>query len=456
MSLAVAIIGAIIAIFGIIIFHELGHFIVARACGITVLRFSIGFGKILWKRKSKSGTEYILALFPLGGYVKMLGEGKEATPSKDAHRAYNQKPLLVRIMVVLAGPITNLLLALIAFWGVYLMGVTNMRPVIGKVALHSIAAQANVKPGDELIQIDQIRTKNWQQVLIAIIKRMGDHTKMEFKVKQVHSDQIKTCELDLSTWVLNHRNPDVFKSLGIMIYRPKVYPVIATIIKDSPAEKAKLQAGDRITAINGEPIKDWFQVVNFVQKKPNKTIQLTVLCDHKKIQVVPLKMGATKKNDKTIVGYFGILLQTPQWPSKFIYHEKYTILSAWIPAVEQIWHLVTFNLIVMLKMIVGKVSIYTLGGPITIFQAAGKATQSGLQAYLGFIGCISLTIGFINLLPIPGLDGGNFLFQVIEGLFRRPISERVQMLGLTIGMIFLIFLMVQATVNDLMRLFFKL
>ncbi|ACI23173.1 membrane endopeptidase, M50 family [Coxiella burnetii Dugway 5J108-111] len=192
MSLAVAIIGAIIAIFGIIILHELGHFIVARACGIKVLRFSIGFGKALWRWKGKSGTEYVLAMLPLGGYVKMLGEGEEATAPKDAHRAYNQKPLLVRMMVVFAGPFTNLLLAIIAFWGVYLMGVTHTRPVIGEVIPHSIAAQAGVKAGDELIQIDQTRTKNWQQALMAIIKRMGDRSKMELKVKPLHSDRLET------------------------------------------------------------------------------------------------------------------------------------------------------------------------------------------------------------------------------------------------------------------------
>ena len=458
MSLAITIIGAITAIFGIIILHEFGHFIVARACGITVLRFSIGFGKTLWKWKGKSGTEYVFAFLPLGGYIKMLGEGKEITLPEDARRAYNQKSLLVRMMVVLAGPITNLLLAIIAFWGVYLMNITNTRPVIGEVALHSIAAQANVKSGDELIQIDQTHTKNWQQVLMAIIKRIGDRTKMEFKVRrmQMHTNQIKTCELNLSTWVLNRRNPDIFNSLGITLYQPKISPVIAAIIKDSPAEKVKLQTGDRITAINGKSIKDWFQVVNFIQKKPNEAIQLTVLHDYKKAQVVSLKIGKTKVNDKTIVGYLGILSQIPRWPSQFIYHEKYTILSAWVAAIEQIWHLFKFNLIIILKIIVGKVSVYTLGGPITILQAAGKAAQAGLQVYLGFIGFISFTIGFINFLPIPGLDGGNFLFQVIEGFFRRPLPECIQMIGLTIGMILLIFLMIQATVNDLIRLFFKL
>lgn len=357
------------------------------------------------------------------------------------------------MMVVFAGPFTNLLLAIIAFWGVYLMGVTHTRPVIGEVIPHSIAAQAGVKAGDELIQIDQTRTKNWQQALMAIIKRMGDRSKMELKVKPLHSDRLETHEMDLSTWVLDRRSPDVFKSLGLTPYQPKVPPVVASIAKDSPAEKAKLQSGDRIAAINGQPIKDWLQIVNLVQKKPNEEIQLTILRDHE-ARRIPLKVDAMKEDGKA-VGYLGILSRPPQWPPHFTYQEKYTVWSAWLPAVEQSWRLFTFNLIVMAKMVIGKVSIHTLGGPITVFQAAGKATQAGLQVYLGFIGFISLTIGFINLLPIPGLDGGHLLFQVIEGLFRRPVPERIQLIGLTIGMIFLIFLMVQATINDLVRLFFS-
>ncbi|MBW5802987.1 RIP metalloprotease RseP [Coxiella endosymbiont of Ornithodoros amblus] len=453
MSLAVAIIGPIIAIFGIIILHELGHFVVARACSIKILRFSIGFGKALWRWKSKSGSEYVLAMLPLGGYVKMLGEGEEATTSKDARRAYNQKPLLVRMMVVFAGPFTNLLLAIIAFWGVYLMGVTHTRPVIGRVIPHSIAAQAGVKVGDELIQIDKIPVKNWQQALMATIKRMGDHSKMELKVKPLYSDRLEAHEMDLSTWMLDRRSPDVFKSLGLTPYQPKVPPVVVSIAKDSPAEKAKLQLGDRIVAINGQPIKDWLQIVNIVHNKPNKEIQLTIMRDHE-VRRIPLKVARMKEDGKAL-GYLGILSRLPQWLPHFTYQEKYTVLSAWLPAVEQSWRLFTFNLIVMAKMVIGKVSIHTLRGPITVFQAAGKATQAGLKAYLEFIGFINLTIGFINLLPIPGLDGGHLLFQVIEGLFRRPVPERIQLIALTIGMIFLIFLMLQATINDLVCLFFS-
>ncbi|AKQ33573.1 RIP metalloprotease RseP [Candidatus Coxiella mudrowiae] len=452
MSLAIAILGAIIAIFSIIILHELGHFVVACACGIKVLRFSIGFGKALCKWKGKSGTEYILALLPLGGYVKMLGEGDEITSAKDAHRAFNQKPLFIRMLVVLAGPFTNFLLALISFWGVYLMGVTHTRPIVGEVVPHSIAAQAGIKPGDELVEIDGKAIKNWQQALMAIIALMGDRNEMEMMVKPQNSSQESLRNLELLKWNLDQRSPDVFKSLGLLPYQPRIPPVINSVMKGSPAERAQLQQGDRVKAINGQPVKDWLEVVNIVRQKPNEKIQLTVTRNDK-THLISLTTGK-KYMEETTVGYLGVLSQPPpQWPDNLIYKEEYSFWGAWRSAVEQTWRLLTFNAMVMVKMIIGKVSIHTLGGPITVFQAAGKAIQAGFQVYLGFIGFISLTIGFINLLPIPGLDGGHLLFQIIEGLFRRPVPERIQIISLTLGVVFFIFLMVQATINDIARLF---
>ena len=452
MNLAITILGAIIAIFSVIILHELGHFIVARACGIKVLRFSIGFGRAFWKWKEKSGTEYILAVLPLGGYIKMLGEGEEATSAKDAQHAFNQKPLLVRMLVVLGGPVTNFLLALIAFWGVYLVGVTHTRPIVGEVVPHSIAAQAGIKSGDELVEIDGKSTKNWQQALVAITARMGDQNQMEIMAKPQNSFQISLRNLELSKWNLDQRSPDVFKSLGLLPYQPRIPPVIASVMKRSPAERAQLQPGDYVKAINDQPLEDWLEVINFVRQHPGKKIQLTVMRNDK-THVISLTIGK-KEMGHAIVGYLGVLSQPPHWPANLIYKEEYSFLGAWRPAVEQIWRLLAFNVMIMIKMIIGKVSIHALGGPIMVFQAASKATQAGLQVYLDFLGFISLTIGFINLLPIPGLDGGHLLFQIIEGVFRRPVPQRIQIISLTFGMAFLIFLMLQAIINDLIRLFF--
>lgn len=451
MHLLIAIVGAIVAIFSVIILHELGHFFVARFFRIKILRFSIGFGKALWKRVGKDGTEYIFALLPFGGYVKMLGEGEEITDPADIPRAYNRKPLLVRMAVVVAGPVMNFIVAVIAFWGVYLMGVTHMKPLVGYITPHSIAAQAGMKYGDELIKIDGARVYNWQRAMMQVVAHMGNPADMIITVRPWHEKQEVDRKLVVKNWKVDQRNPDFFESLGISPFEPKIDPVVSEVLPNSPAEKAGLQAGDRILAMNGQKVDDWNALVKDVQRKPGQTIALTILRQHQQ-QKISLQIGSQKSGHKT-VGYLGVMSVTPELASEFMQKEQYSIFQAWIPAVQQVWHLTLFNFVVIGKMITGKISMHTLGGPVTVFQAAGEASVAGWQIYLGFIGFISLTLGFINLLPIPGLDGGHLLFQVIEGIFRRPVPERIQMIGLGAGMVFLIFLMVQATINDIMRLF---
>ncbi len=451
MNILIAIVGSIVAIFGIIILHELGHFVVARLCSIKILRFSIGFGKAIYKWTGKRGTEYILAILPLGGYVKMLGEGDEVTTPEDAHQAFNQKPVLTRMAVVVAGPLVNFLLAIIAFWGVYFIGVSHTKLVIGEVIPHSIAAKAGVESGDQVLSIDGVKMPNWERAVMAVITHLGGRDTMTLTVKPAKSDQATNRVLNLSAWRIDRRNPDFFKSLGFYPYQPKIPAVIARIDENSPAAKAGLAPGDVILAINGQSVNDWENILSLVRTKPGKQIILTIQRQNKRLQQ-PVLVGSVQQGSKQI-GHLGILSQSPVWPASMIEHAQYTALTAWVPAMEQTWMLTRFNFIVVVKMISGKISVHALGGPITVFQAAGKASQAGWQVYLGFIGFISLTIGFINLLPIPGLDGGHVLFQVIEGIFRRPVPERIQMIGLSIGMIFLIFLMVQATINDVIRLF---
>lgn len=452
MSIVIAVFGAIIAVFGVIIVHEWGHFLMARLFGIKILKFSIGFGKAIYKWCSKkTGTEYVIAILPLGGYVKMLGEGEEATSPGEAAQAYNKKPLLVRMIVVAAGPVINVIIAVIAFWGVYWMGVVHVKPIVGNVIENSIAARAGLKTGDEIVTVDGAPAYNWQRVMMALVEHIGTKRNMTITIKPAQSRQIRTRVLVLQDWQVNERNPDFFRSIGVFPYQPKVTPIVAKILPNSPAT-GKLQPNDRIIAINGKAVDDWGPLVQMIRRQPNQTISLTVL-RHQKPQNVTIKVGAQKQNNK-VIGYIGVLSVTPQWPPNLMNTEKYSIFRAWIPALDQTWMLIKFNCLVLAKMVTGKISMHTLGGPVTVFQAAGEATLAGFQVYLGFIGFISLTIGFINLLPIPGLDGGHLLFQIIEGIFRRPVPDRIQVIGLGVGMVFLIFLMVQATINDIMRIFF--
>ena len=246
---------------------------------------------------------------------------------------------------------------------------------------------------------------------------------------------------------MDRRNPEFFKSLGLIPYRPKLPAVIGKLVPGSPAALGGLRVGDRVLTLNSKPIHGWVQMVQMIQKLPDQKISLSVLRNHQR-KTIHLQVGV-----RTQAGFLGVRSTVPSWPPKMLTVSHYSIFSAWLPAIDQVGVLVKFNFMVVVKMITGKISIHTLGGPITVFQAAGKATQAGLQVYLGFLGFISLTIGFLNLLPIPGLDGGHLMFQIIEGIFRKPVPERFQMLGLSLGMVFLIFLMVQATINDLIRLF---
>lgn len=452
MQLSIAIVGAIFAIFLIIILHELGHFVMARCCGVRVLKFSLGFGKVLWSHVSKrSGTEYALSVLPLGGYVKMLGEGEEASLPEEAHFAYNCKPLWQRMLIVLAGPLVNFLLAIFAFYCAYLFGTTHYKPVVGEVVPSSIVGQAGLRAGDEILAVDGEKTQNWQQVLMAVVQNAGERGQMSLLIKPQNSLQTKTVTLNLVNWQLDDRSPEFLESLGLQPYQIKVPPIIAVVQPNSPASLAGLQPGDLVLRINGKKIDDWQMLTSWVQEHPNTTMNLLVQREQLR-KNLQLSVAAKTENDK-LQGYIGVTVQEPVVPESLVSHEHFNLLSAWVPAVEQTWALLKLNFLVTVKLVSGKVSLKSMGGPVTIFRYAGQATQQGLQVYLGFVAFISLAIGYLNLMPIPGLDGGHLLFQLVEAVIRRPVPERIQALGFSLGMVLLVFLMVQATINDLMRLF---
>ncbi len=381
MSLFISILAAILAIVVIILIHELGHFTVAKCLGVKVLKFSIGFGKALWSHKGKDGTEYVLAVLPLGGYVKMLGEGDEPVSEEDIGRAYNRKPLLSRMAIVVAGPLTNFLLAACIFWVIFMMGVTHIKPIIGAVVPNSIAAKAGIQPRSELVKIDGKRTYNWQRVLIALVSRMGDKDQMVVKAKPPSAAFAKTYYLQLTNWSINQRSPELLKSLGMSPYQPKISPVIARVIKNSPAEKGGLKAGDRILRLNGRKINDWLTFVKAIQAYPDKQVNLTIRRNHQQ-RLLKLRTGARSIRGKQF-GFLGVESQPPKWPPGMVQHIKYSVFSAWWPAISQVATLTAFNFLVLAKMLIGKISLLTLGGPITIFHTAGQASQMGLSVYLG-------------------------------------------------------------------------
>ena len=451
MHMIIAVLGAVFAIAIIIILHELGHFLVAKAFGIKILRFSLGFGKPLYKYVGKkSGTEYVLGILPLGGYVKMLDSSTVSDP-EEAKSAYDKQPLLARMAVVAAGPVANFIIALVAYWAVFMIGVVHIKPVVGRVIPQSIASDAGLKRGDELLAIDNERVHNWQQVLMALVVHVGDEENVTLKIKAAKTAVIENRVLDLSDLSLNERDPDLFSSLGVFPFVPPIKPIVGEVISGGPANQSDMTKGDIILSINGQKVDHWMQLVEAIRKIPGQSAVLEVKKDSV-VRTVTLRVGTQKQGSKK-TGYLGIMVKSPEIPADMLKTQQFSVFTAWLPAAAKTWQLFRFNVISVGKLITGKVSVKTLGGPITIFQAAGRASQAGIQVYLGFIAFISLTIGFINLLPIPGLDGGHLLFQVIEGIIRRPLSVRLQTIGFMVGMGCLILLMLQATVNDLLRFF---
>jgi len=451
MSIVIAIFGAVLAIFSVVIIHEFGHFVVARIVGVRVLRFSIGFGRAIWSRTTKRGTEFAIGWLPLGGYVRMLGEGDEATSKELKQFSYSNKSVYQRMAIIIAGPVMNFIFALVLYWLLFLPGVTHIKPVIGQVKPNSVAAKAGLQPMDQVLAIDNMTVKNWRAVMMAMIARIGDKSTMSLTVQHLPTALIKKVKITADQWQVDQRNPDFLTALGIEPYQPKFPMIVGKVTAGSPAERSGLQQGDRILRVNGKKFDDMLQVVKFIRQHPKKQVNFEIRRD-KRLQQITVLVGSERDHHRA-VGFLGFRLVQPTWPPSMLQKEKFSLFTAWLPAIEQTWLLIKFNGIVLGKMILGKLSIKSLGGPISIFQMAGKASQQSYRIYLGFLAFLSVTLGFINLLPIPGLDGGHFLFQIIEVIFRKPVPASIQMLSIRIGLILLILLVLSVTINDLSRLF---
>lgn len=452
MTILTHIIAFIVAVFVLVSFHEFGHFWVARRLGIKVLKYSIGFGKRLWHRTDKSGTEFVIAILPLGGYVKMLDEHEGKVDKKDLPYAFNRQALWKRCLVVLAGPIANLILAVFLFWFVYTLGLLQVKPIISHIESHSIAAKAGVKKEQEIHAVDGRRVYSWSDVSINVARRLGDKNQMTWQLKNQGEKQFYTAILNLQNWKINPLEPRIMRSLGVTPYQVPIPPIISQVVRKSPAEKAHLRAGDKVLKVNAKPVKDWRDMVRIVQKHPNQEMTFTLL-RHGEI----LKKNVVSKKHFVMgfrrVGYIGVKPVRVELPADAKIMRQYPLWIAWWPALKQTGMLLSFNAIVFKKLITGKLSLKLLGGPITIFRAANTAFIQGVVVYLSFLGLFSVMLAFVNLLPIPGLDGGHLLFYLVEAIVGKALSRAAILLLFRLGLIFIIVIMVQATINDLWRLF---
>ncbi|WP_030139485.1 RIP metalloprotease RseP [Pseudomonas fluorescens] len=450
MSALYMIVGTLVALGVLVTFHEFGHFWVARRCGVKVLRFSVGFGMPLLRWHDKKGTEFVVAAIPLGGYVKMLDEREGEVPADQLDQSFNRKTVRQRIAIVAAGPIANFLLAMVFFWALAMLGSEQVRPVIGAVEAGSVAARAGLGAGQEIVAIDGEPTSGWAAVNLQLVRRLGESGSLQLMVREQGSTADSPRELVLDNWLKGADEPDPIRSLGIRPWRPALPPVLAELDPKGPASAAGLKTGDRLLAFDGQPVSDWQQVVDSVRVRPDTKIMLRVERDGASIDV-PVALAA-RGESKAPTGYLGAGVKAVDWPPEMIREVSFGPVAAIGEGVRRTWTMSVLTLDSLKKMLFGELSVKNLSGPITIAKVAGASAQSGIADFLNFLAYLSISLGVLNLLPIPVLDGGHLLFYLIEWARGRPLSDRVQGWGIQIGISLVVGVMLLALVNDLGRL----
>ncbi|HYQ39409.1 MAG TPA: RIP metalloprotease RseP [Pseudomonas sp.] len=450
MSALYMIVGTLVALGVLVTFHELGHFWVARRCGVKVLRFSVGFGMPLLRWHDRQGTEYVVAAIPLGGYVKMLDEREGEVAPAELDRAFNRKRVHQRFAIVLAGPAANFLLALLFFWILAMLGGQQVRPVVGSVEPGSLAAQAGLASGAEILAVDGEPTRGWNEVNLQLIRRLGETGTLRLRVQEPGSTVEGEHAVPLVGWLGGVENPEPLAALGVHPWRPQIAPVLAQIDPKGPAKVAGLQVGDRLLSLDGQALGDWQQVVDGVRGRAGQRVVFMVEREGRRFE---LGLTLAARGDKqSLKGYLGAGVAGGEWPADMLREVRYGPLEAVGESLRRTWSMSRMTLQSIGKMLFGELSVKNLSGPITIAKVAGASAQSGVGDFLSFLAYLSISLGVLNLLPIPVLDGGHLLFYLVEWVRGRPLSERVQAVGMQIGVSLVVGLMLLALFNDINRL----
>ncbi len=440
----------IIALGILITVHEYGHFWVARKNKVKVERFAIGFGTPIWRRVDKQGTEFVIALIPLGGYVKMLDERVDQVAPEDKDKTFNSKTVYQRIAIIAAGPGANFIFAIFAFYLMFLLGVPSVKPIVGEVAPQSIAAKAGLPANSEIVAVAGNTTRDWQDVNLALVAQMGEQH-IEIATRQSDSVSTQTHKLDTSHWQFSPDNSSAIQSLGLTPFRPKVYNQVAVVAKDSPAEKAGLQIGDQPLTINRQRVNgQWQNFTEQVKQYPKQTVELEVLRNGETVTLAVTPENVVRNGKQ--IGYLGVAAKTDPYPQDYQIELSYGVLDAFGQSLDRTWQLVTLSFNMIGKLITGDVSVKNLSGPIAIAQGAGEHAGYGFVYFLGFLALISINLGIINILPVPVLDGGHLVYYLIELFTGRPVPEKIQEIGFKFGTLALLGLMSIALFNDLSRL----
>lgn len=431
--------------------HEFGHFWVARRLGVKVLRFSIGFGRPLWKRTfGADRTELVVAALPLGGYVKMLDEREGEVLPAELHRAFNRKPVTTRIAVVLAGPLFNFLFAILVYWLMFVAGVPGMRPVVGEVTPGSLAELAGIRQGDEIVAIQGVDTPTWDRAMMNLLEASLDERQLlELRVRDSSGGERQLqVPLDEPDQLLEKGG--VLQNFGLAPWQ--LPALIDEVVEGKAAQRDGLLPGDRIVTADGENISGWNDWVEYVRARPEQPIVVGVQRDGVSVTVrlVPERVS----ENGTEHGYIGAAVRLPDDGQRATMRVDvhYGMLEAVPAAMEKTLEVSTLTLRTLWKMVIGRASVENLSGPISIARYAGESAAIGLSTFLAFLGVVSVSLGVLNLLPIPLLDGGHLLYYLVEMVKGSPVSEAVQLVGQKLGIVLLLLLMTVAFYNDLIRL----
>lgn len=456
MNVLTAVVAFISAICVLVTIHEYGHFWVARRLGVKILRFSIGFGRPLWKRRfGADQTELAVAAIPLGGYVKMLDEREGEVPAPELHRAFNRQPLLSRTLIVLAGPAANFVFAILAYTMVYVLGVEGIRPVIGEVQPHTPAALAGLRSGEEILAIDDEATPTWGNVIESALPRVLEHSALNLRVRDgAGREQQRVLPLD-RVRIDDVTRGDLFKKLGLEQFQPVYTPVIQQVLAGGAAERAGLRAGDRLVRLDGQPIRNSAQFIDAVAARPDTPLMLEI-----ERQGQPLTLTITPQSvadrDKGHVGRINAVIAVPEEArgemQRLLAVERYGVIGAVHKAWDRSWQISWLTLKLMASMIRREASLDNISGPISIAQYAGRSLSLGAARFLEFMGFVSISLFVLNMLPVPLLDGGHLMYYLMEFAIRRPLPESVQTVGQQVGLVLLLMLMGLAFYNDILRL----
>jgi len=442
----------IVALGVLIVVHEYGHYVVARLCGVKVLRFSVGFGRplVTWRR-GRDRTEWVIAAIPFGGYVKMLDEREAPVAPHEAVRAFNRQGVLKRLLIVAAGPAFNFLFAIAVYAGLYMVGVPEARPVLAEPPAATLARAAGVHAGDRVRAVDGRPIATWQELRWQVLQAALQREPLQIELINAR-DQISTVTLDLSGYAPEEVESDVLERIGLRLYRPALAPVLGQVMAGSAAERAGLKVGDRVTHIDGRPIATWNDLVREVRRRPGQPARLRIARGELSLalQVTPEEVAANGER----IGRIGAAPEIPPDHAQRIFVQvRHGPLDSVRHAIAKTWEISVFSLRMLGKMLLGEVSWKNLSGPVTIADFAGQSAQLGWMPYLTFLALISISLGVLNLLPIPPLDGGHLMFYVVEVLKGSPASDRAIEFGQRVGIALLLVLMAFAFYNDLTRLF---